>query len=74
MEAHVRQAVRFSLADEVGAGIACDETGVFVGETPLFERAAADGRWRSRPLDDLNAAVSQRYGLQVDLASMGSRY
>jgi hypothetical protein len=69
METLLKQPARtFRLADEVGAGVACDETGVFVGEIPLLERTAAVGRWRSRPLDDLNVALTERYGLQVDLA------
>ena len=73
MEATLNQQARtFRLADAIGTGVACDGGGCFVGETPLLERVDAAGakpEWRPRPLPDLNAALSRRYGLAVDLAS-----
>jgi len=58
----------FRLSDRTGAGLSCDETGLFLGDAPLLERDGA-GQWRPRPLEALNAAASQRYGLPVDLAA-----
>lgn len=58
----------FRLADEIGAGLSCDETGLFLGDTPLLARDAGQG-WRPRPLDELNAASAASYGLPVDFAA-----
>jgi len=44
-------------------GIRCDETGVFVGETPLLENSAVRGQrhWRPRLLCDLNNDLTASY-------------
>jgi hypothetical protein len=60
----------FRLADKGGAGVRCDDDGLFVGETPLLKRGSDAGSvWRPRPLGALNDAVGDRYGLPVDLAA-----
>jgi len=61
---------RFRLAAEPGAGISCDENGLFVGETPMLERtldASGAGQWGPRPLPDLNRDLSNGYELPVEL-------
>src|ERR1700684_2968343 len=71
-EATMTQPARtFRLAEKIGAGVACEETGLYLGDTPLLERTQAAGpppRWRPRPLDALNADVGARYGLAGDRA------
>lgn len=62
---------RFRLAEARGTGIVCDEQGLFVGETPLIERAKdGDGayQWRPRSAADLDHDLSRVYGLPVTLA------
>jgi hypothetical protein len=58
----------FRLAEEIGAGLSCDETGLFLGEAPLLERDPAQG-WRARPLAELNAAAGEAYRLPVDFGA-----
>ena len=58
----------FRLAEEIGAGILCDETGLFLAGAPLLARDDAQA-WRPRPLAELNAAASDRYGLPIDLTA-----
>jgi len=62
----------FRLSDAPGAGVRCDESGLWVGETPLLERAAGpDGRsvWRSQPLADLDRDLGKAYGQPVAFAA-----
>lgn len=55
------------------AGVSCDQSGVFVGGTPLLERAEDEGhQWRLRPISDLNRDLSKRYGLPIDLSAKTS--
>jgi hypothetical protein len=58
----------FRLAEEIGAGLWCDETGLFLGDAPLLERDPAQG-WRARPLAELNAAAGEAYRLPVDFGA-----
>ncbi len=53
------------------AGVSCSEEGVFVGDVPLLERICVEGgkgRWRPRPLSDLNDELAKRYELPVAFA------
>jgi hypothetical protein len=53
------------------SSIACTNAGVFVGEVPLVRRRCYPcnkGEWRPRSLCDLNAELSDRFGLPVDFA------
>ena len=62
----------FRLADAPGAGVSCNQNGLFVGETALFdERRDHLGRaeWRARSFADLNRDLSRRYGLPIDLSA-----
>jgi len=64
------QSRTFHLVEDAGAGVRCDEGGLFVGDAPLLERGGPEASpWRPRPLDALNAAVGDRYGLPVDLGA-----
>jgi hypothetical protein len=61
----------FRLTDPPGVGVRCDESGLFVGATPLLERDADPeirGAWRPRPLADLECDLSETYGAPVALA------
>ena len=58
----------FRLADQIGAGLSCDESGLFLGQAPLLTRDPDQG-WRPRPLDALNAAGAASYGLRIDFAA-----
>ncbi len=62
---------RFRLADAPGAGVACNGEGLFVGHTPLLQKAR-DGnriaRWQARPMADLDRDLSRTYGMPVTLA------
>jgi hypothetical protein len=62
----------FRLADESGAGVRCDDKGLFIGETSLLERARGPSglvEWRPRSLFDLNRDLGKCYGLPVDFGS-----
>jgi len=62
----------FRLADSLGAGVSCNQNGLFVGETALLdERRDHLGRpeWRARSLADLNRDLSKRYGLPIDFSA-----
>lgn len=48
-------------------GVACNSRGLAVGATPLL-RAAPDGRWAVRPIDEINRELSAGYGLPVDVS------
>lgn len=44
---------RFRLADAPGAGVACNGEGLFVGHTPLLQKARDGNRiacWQARPM------------------------
>ena len=59
----------FSLSDQHGHGVSCDQTGVFVGGVSLLEPCRNCGgfqRWRPRPMDELNRDLSKRYGVPVE--------
>lgn len=45
--------------------VACDASGLTVGPAALL-RAARDGRWSVRPIDEINRDLSACYGLPVD--------
>ncbi|MBV8662351.1 MAG: hypothetical protein JO107_04550 [Hyphomicrobiales bacterium] len=51
-------------------GVACDENGFTVGGVALLDRSASQHRasWRVRPLADLDAELTERYGLAVDIS------
>jgi hypothetical protein len=62
---------RFRLGEARGTGVACGEDGLFVGETPLIEKARAGDsvqRWRPRAAAELDRDLSRVYGLPVTLA------
>jgi hypothetical protein len=68
----VFQAPIASLFRLAPGAVSCGPDGLFVGETPLLERAESDGRnqsWRVRPIADLSRELSAAYGLPVDLGS-----
>ncbi|HTT85273.1 MAG TPA: hypothetical protein VMF67_17490 [Rhizomicrobium sp.] len=53
------------------SSIACTNAGVFVGEVPLLKRHCSSrpgGGWGPRALSELNAELSERFGLPVDFA------
>ncbi len=59
----------FSLSDQRGHGVSCDQTGVFVGGVSLLEPCRNCGgfrKWRPRPMDELNCDLSNRYGVPVE--------
>lgn len=61
----------FHLTDTPGIGVTCSKEGLFVGETPLLERAHTVGHrteWRLRALYDLNRDLGRTYDLPVDFA------
>jgi len=61
----------FRLSEAVGRGVRCDESGLYVGATPLLERKANPGGrsgWRPRPLADLDREVGETYGAPVTFA------
>jgi hypothetical protein len=63
---------QFRLLNKPGAGVCCDENGLFVGEAPLLERARGPGgrdQWRPRSLVELNRDLSECYGLPVEFTS-----
>jgi hypothetical protein len=65
---------RFRLAKTRGAGVVCDEQGLFVGQTPLLERASEEGagqHWRARPLAEIDRDLSQSYGVLVEFGRKG---
>lgn len=62
----------FRLSDAIGRGVRCDESGLYVGATPLLKCSASpDGRaaWRPRLLADLNRDLGETYGAPVTLAA-----
>lgn len=53
------------------SGVSCYEGGVFVGHIPLLARVADERDrevWVSRPVADLNSALTASYGLPVDVS------
>ena len=63
---------RFRLAKEPGAGVCCEESGLWVAGVSLLERAPKPGgldQWRPRPIPDLNRDLGEYYGLPVELQS-----
>jgi hypothetical protein len=56
----------FALSNDRGSGVSCGEKGLFLGAVPLLEQAEANGRWRPRPVSDLNVEVSDCYGLPIE--------
>jgi hypothetical protein len=60
---------RFSLSDQHGHGVSCDQAGVFVGAVPLLEPCRDCGgfqKWRPRPMHELNPDLSKRYGVPIE--------
>lgn len=58
-------------AEKESHGVSCGENGAFVGPVPLFKQTRdhiGQAYWVVRPLPELNAELSDRYGLPVDLA------
>ena len=54
----------------LGSGVVCDETGLFVGSTPLLEReSSAPSSWRPRGPADLDRDLSKVYGLSVEASA-----
>ena len=55
----------FRLSDLSDAGVRCDASGLFVGETPLLERASwagGEAGWRPRPPAEINRDLGKLYG------------
>jgi hypothetical protein len=64
----IRRALRH--AESRAAIVRCDESGLHVVGVPLLERATdlkASNAWRPRPICDLNADLSKRYNVQIEL-------
>ena len=62
---------QFHLSEAVGRGVRCEESGLYVGATPLLERKASpSGRsgWRPRPLADLDRDLGVIYRKRVTFA------
>ena len=62
---------RFSLSDQRGHGVSCDNAGIFIGDVPLLETCRNCGgfqKWRPRPLDEINRDLSMRYGVPMNSA------
>lgn len=57
----------YRLSEQKGAGVHCSADGVFVGATPLLQRAA--GSWQARPIESLSHSLSEEYGLPIDFAA-----
>jgi len=70
----IQQSHRFYRLSE--GAVQCDEHGLSVGGVPLllrsFQRGGADS-WMARPDEDLNRALSDLYGLPVDIAEKRDR-
>ncbi|MGA2487614.1 MAG: hypothetical protein ABSF49_16730, partial [Roseiarcus sp.] len=61
----------FRLSEAAGRGVRCDESGLYVGATPLLERKASPGGrsgWRPRPLADLDRELGEAYRERVAFA------
>ena len=61
----------FRLSEAAGRGVRCDESGLYVGATPLLEcKASPGGRsgWRPRPLADLDRELGEVYRKRVTFA------
>jgi len=59
-----------SVAD--GRGVSCDGRGAFIGTVPLLQRQqhpTAGEIWAPRSADELNTALSVRYGFPIDMAT-----
>jgi len=57
---------RYRLSEAPGAGVDCDEDGLFVAGVPLLEQSDVSG-WRARPVADLDRDLSKAYGMPVTL-------
>jgi hypothetical protein len=66
------EARQFRLTSE---GVACGEYGFTVGGVALLDRSASgrQANWNVRPLADLDADLSERYGLAVDISRKARR-
>jgi hypothetical protein len=65
----------YRLATDADVGVRCDGGGLFIGATPLLERAPNRNElpvWRPRPLADVNRDLSQSYGMPIALAALGA--
>ncbi len=55
-----------------GRGVSCDGRGAYIGTIPLLQRQqhpTAGEVWAPRAADELNAALSGRYGVPVDMTT-----
>jgi hypothetical protein len=62
----------FSLTTDAGnEGVSCCANGVFVGGVPLLARegVGAASVWNTRPIAELNEALSTRYRLPIDVSA-----
>jgi hypothetical protein len=62
----------FRLQETIGSGVHCSEKGLFVGRTPLLERAHLEGRrgaWRPRPVFEIQHDLGETYGIPIDLTA-----
>jgi hypothetical protein len=66
----------FHLSPRGNGGVACDETGAFIGAVPLLTWMPTNGAhvWRPRACDELSGEMSAQYGLPVDMSSKRDRY
>jgi len=62
----------YRLATDSDFGVRCNGSGLFIGATPLLERAPNRNErpvWRPRPLADVNRDLSQSYGMPIAFAA-----
>jgi hypothetical protein len=61
---------RLALSEHVESGIACSEKGAFIAGVPLLEKGLGPhGKWRPRPIGELNSEIGKYYGLPIDLSA-----
>lgn len=63
----------FSVSGEQSVDcVSCNASGVFIGDIPLLEKKSATAEyasWAVRPITELNAELTFRYRLPIDIAS-----
>ena len=60
---------RFRLTEPSANGVACDENGLVVGETPLLQQREDGAGWRPRSEAELNTDLSDAYSLPIEVAA-----